>query len=147
MSRLQHFSIAYTDVWGFHISFFPLQNGQKNKYPSICPRILLICFNESCRVCSFKECATVNVLKFQTFSLCVFKWNDGFQGVDSQSACQNSKEGRPWSDCYFRSSLIWVWAVCLGFFSGIYCSNFRLDCKCAVLKRSNFKKIRLQAKL
>ena len=54
MSRLQHFSIAYTDVWGFHISFFPLQNGQKNKYPSICPRILLICFNESCRVCSFK---------------------------------------------------------------------------------------------
>ena len=44
----------YTDVWGFHIIFFSLQNGQKNRYPSICPRILLICFNESCRVCSFK---------------------------------------------------------------------------------------------
>ena len=40
---------------GFSHIFFPLQNGQKNKYPSICPRILLICSNESCRVCSFNE--------------------------------------------------------------------------------------------
>ena len=40
---------------GFSHIFFSLQNGQKNKYPSICHRILLIRFNESCRVCSFKN--------------------------------------------------------------------------------------------
>ena len=34
----------------------------------------------------------------------------------SQNACLNSKQGRPWSDCFFRSSLIWIWAVCLGIF-------------------------------
>ena len=72
MSRLQHFSIAYTDVWGFHISFFPLQNGQKNKYPSICPRILLICFNESCRVCSFKYNIGLKTLLQQGISEPIF---------------------------------------------------------------------------
>ena len=35
-------------------TFFSLQNGQKNKYPSICPRIVLICFNESSRKCNLK---------------------------------------------------------------------------------------------
>ena len=65
MSRLQHFSPAYTDVWGFHIIFFSLQNGQKNKYPSICPRILLICFNESCRVCSFKSVLKLLAVLFE----------------------------------------------------------------------------------
>ena len=34
----------------------------------------------------------------------------------SQNTCQNSKQGRPWSDCLFRSSLILVCAVCLGHF-------------------------------
>ena len=29
-------------------------------------------------------------------------------------ACQNSKLGRPWSDCFF--SLVWVCHVCLGLF-------------------------------
>ena len=28
----------------------------------------------------------------------------------------NSKQGRPWSDCFLRSSLIWVCTVCLGLF-------------------------------
>ena len=74
MSRLQHFSIAYTDVWGFHISFFPLQNGQKNKYPSICPRILLICFNESCRVCSFNW---ENQTWYLEKKVAIFNWEWG----------------------------------------------------------------------
>ena len=75
MSRLQHFSIAYTDVWGFHIILFSLQNGKKNKYPSICPRILLICFNESCRVCSFKSatsCST-EIEQIKSIVLLLFK--------------------------------------------------------------------------
>ena len=37
----------------------------------------------------------------------------GFQGWNSQNACQNSKQGWPWSDCFFRSSLIWVCTVFL----------------------------------
>ena len=28
-----------------------------------------------------------------------------YQGWSSQNACQNSKKGRPWSDCFLRSSL------------------------------------------
>ena len=32
-----------------------------------------------------------------------------------KNACQNSKQWRPWSDCFFRSSLIWVCIVCLCF--------------------------------
>ena len=40
----------------------------------------------------------------------------GFQGWNSQNAFQNIKQGRPWSDCYFRSSLIWVCTVCLGLY-------------------------------
>ena len=37
-------------------------------------------------------------------------------GCKSKNACLNSKQGRPWSDCFFRSSLIWVFAVCLCLF-------------------------------
>ena len=37
-----------------------------------------------------------------TFSLSIFKENGGYQGLNSQNACQNSKQG---------SSLIWVCAV------------------------------------
>ena len=57
----------------------------------------------------------VNVLKFLTlFSFCsqLKCWN-------YQNACQNSKQGRPWSDCFFRSSLIWICAVCLGVFDRV----------------------------
>ena len=60
---------------------------------------------------------TINALKFQTlFSVCS-QWNVGLQGWNSQNACQNSKQGRPWSDCFFRSCLIWVCSVCLGLFN------------------------------
>ena len=34
-----------------------------------------------------------------------------------QIACQNSKQGRPWSDCFFRSLTITVYPVCLGLFN------------------------------
>ena len=49
---------------------------------------------------------TVNVLKFQTLSPSVLKRNP----------CQNSKQGRPRSDCFIRSSLIWFFTVCLDLF-------------------------------
>ena len=32
------------------------------------------------------------------------------------TACQNSKQRRPWSDCFLRSSPIWVCTICLGIF-------------------------------
>ena len=58
----------------------------------------------------------VNVLKFQTlFSFYSMK-NNGFRGLNSQNACQNSKQGRPWSDYFWRSSLFWVCPLCLGCF-------------------------------
>ena len=38
---------------------------------------------------------TVNFLKFDHFSFSVLKKNIGFQGWNSQNACQNSKQGRP----------------------------------------------------
>ena len=34
--------------------------------------------------------------------------------LEFKNACQFSKQGRPWSDCFFWSSLIWVCTVCLG---------------------------------
>ena len=49
---------------------------------------------------------------FEHFSGSVLKLNVGYHGWNSQ----NSKPGRPWSDCLFRSSLIWVCAIWLGFF-------------------------------
>ena len=57
---------------------------------------------------------TVNVLKFWTLFTFCFKENVGYQGWNSQNTCQNSKQGRPWSDCFLRSSLIWVCTVCPG---------------------------------
>ena len=41
-----------------------------------------------------------------------------------QNACQKNKQGRPWSDCFFRSSLIWVCAVYLDLCSLRKCSKF-----------------------
>ena len=65
-----------------------------------------------CALCAgYRKCS-----KILNFSLSVFKENMGYQGWSSQKDCQNSKQGRPWSDCFFRSSLIWVCAVCLGLF-------------------------------
>ena len=59
---------------------------------------------------------------FEHFSLSVLKESVGYQDWNSQNACQNSKQGIPWSDCFFRSSLIRVSPVCLGHFS---VQNFR----------------------
>ena len=59
------------------------------------------------------HCGTVNALKSrQTLLFHVFQENVGYQGRNSQNACQDCKKGRPWSDCLFRSSLIWV-CICL----------------------------------
>ena len=40
----------------------------------------------------------------------------GYHGWNSQNTCQHCKQGRSWSDCFFRSSLIWVCTVCPGIF-------------------------------
>ena len=59
---------------------------------------------------------TVNVLKFWAlFSFysqikCLLLW------LEFSNACHKSKPGRPWSDCFFRSSLIWICTVCLCIF-------------------------------
>ena len=53
-------------------------------------------------------------LYFDTF-LFLFSKNVGYQGWNSQNACQKSKQRRPWPDRFFRSSLIWVCPVCVGF--------------------------------
>ena len=58
----------------------------------------------------------VNVQKFEHFSISLVKLNVGFQDWNSQNAHQNSKQGRPLSDCFFESTLIWVRDVCLGLF-------------------------------
>ena len=39
--------------------------------------------------------STVNLLKSEHYSLSVLKQNVGFQGWNSQNACQNSKQGIP----------------------------------------------------
>ena len=59
------------------------------------------------------SCCGSNVLKFRTLFTFASQNNVGYHDWNSQNACQNSKQGRPWSDCFFRSSLIWVCAVCL----------------------------------
>ena len=56
----------------------------------------------------------VNVLKFSTFLSSVCKWNVGYQDLKSQNACLNSKQGRPRSDCFFRSVWLFVYAFLAG---------------------------------
>ena len=50
-------------------------------------------------------------------ALPVLKLNVGYQDWNSQNGCQNGKQGRLWSDCFFRSSLIWVYTVCPALFN------------------------------
>ena len=67
-----------------------------------------------CFSCSLTIHCTVNVVKFLTLHsilimpiflcVCVFF---------SQNTWWNCKQWRPWSDCSFRSSLIWVYTVCI----------------------------------
>ena len=56
------------------------------------------------------------MFKILNFFLSILKNKVGYQGSYSQNDCQNSKQRRPWSDCSFRSSMIWVCTVCLGIF-------------------------------
>ena len=58
----------------------------------------------------------VTVLKFWTLFSVYSQIECGYQGWSSQYAWHNSKQGRPWSDCFWRSSLIWVCPVCLSLF-------------------------------
>ena len=56
---------------------------------------------------------TVNVLKFPTFYSILFCLNFASNAVVSQNIWWNGKQCRPWSDCSFRSNLIWVCTVCI----------------------------------
>ena len=42
----------------------------------------------------------IRLYNFEHFSLFVVKLNVGYQGRNSQNACQNSKQGGSWSDCF-----------------------------------------------
>ena len=60
------------------------------------------------------------------FSFC--SQNVSYQSWNSQNASQNGKQGRLCSDCFFKSSLIWVCIVCLDLFKAgnfLWWSNFR----------------------
>ena len=63
----------------------------------------------------------VNVLKFQTlFAICykIKCWLlTNIKAEFYKNAHKNSKQGRPWSDCFFRSSLICVCTSFLSLFS------------------------------
>ena len=55
----------------------------------------------------------VNFFKISNIFLSVLKYyNVDYWGWNSQNSCQNSKQGRPWSDCFFRRTLVWV-CTCL----------------------------------
>ena len=60
----------------------------------------------SCHWILSPKLTTVNVLNFQTLFLFLLSKNNGNWGWNSQIACQNSKQGRPWSDFYFRLLLL-----------------------------------------
>ena len=77
----------------------------------------------------------VNGLKFQTLLSWCSHIKCCYQDWNSQNACQNSKQGKPWSDCFFRSSLIWVCTVCLGLFGKqlvfkILEHQLKIECTC-----------------
>ena len=72
-----------------------------------CPYLFLTIFDYRNKLVSeYPLLPTVNFLKFQTlFSLCS-QINIGFQGWNSQNACQNSKQG--------RLSALFLWAFLAG---------------------------------
>ena len=89
--------------------FFSLKYQSNNKEAASISRQ----YNKRCSKC-FKIS--------NTFSLSVLRLKFGCQNLNSQNACQNSKQGRPWSHCFFRSSVcflrnsvIWVCPLCLSF--------------------------------
>ena len=53
----------------------------------------------------------VNFVKMFTTSL-----SHWFSGQEFTKCLSNNKQGKPWSDCFFRSSLIRICTVCLGLF-------------------------------
>ena len=54
--------------------------------------------------------------KISHFSFSLLKLSVSNQHQNLQNACQNSKQSRPGSDCFFRSSLTWFYPVCLSLF-------------------------------
>ena len=74
------------------------------KCPSTCTR----------EVTMSSTTVSINVLKFRTLFSFFSQIKCWFSCWNSKKFCQNTKQGRPWSDCLFRSSLIWVCTVCLG---------------------------------
>ena len=62
--------------------------------------------------------------KILNTNLSARKVNVGNQGCNLQYDCQISKQGRPWSHCFFRSSLIKVLPIC---YSDKHIVNYSLD--------------------
>ena len=82
--------------------------------------LFFVCFlkkimvNSDGKICSEKQIFS----KIPNTFLFLFpnKMINDKQCWNSRNACQNSKYGRPWSDYFFRSSLMRVCPVCLGLF-------------------------------
>ena len=58
----------------------------------------------------YGECSKISNTFLFLFSTKMYVIWDGIH----KNACQNSKQGRPRSDCFLRRSVIWVCTVCLG---------------------------------
>ena len=67
---------------------------------------VLCCLWQSVGYCLYSECCKIPNS---------FKYNVDCKDLNSQNVCQNSKQGRPWSDCVCRSHLIWVCSLCRPF--------------------------------
>ena len=83
---------------------------------------------------SLKLMVMANVLKFWRLLSFFSQINVGFQDWNSQNACQNREQGRPWLYSFIRGSLIWVCYLSRPFWKGsivfkirtftIYCIHF-----------------------
>ena len=76
-------------------------------------------------ICNYSNCS-----KFcEHFASSVLKWNIGYQGWNSVMACRNSKQERPWSDCFCRSIIrtLSPYSICLqGYLAHIECKILTL---------------------
>ena len=86
------------------ISFFPSRGSRGVKAP-----------NWKCKnIMNLHD--AVNVLKFWTLFPFCSQIKCLLSGLELTKCLSEYKQGRPWSVCFFRSSLIWVWRVCLDLF-------------------------------
>ena len=107
IDRRQRSTLSVVVVSHFH---HPHHNLSPSPFPLFILLLLLIIF-----VITYGKCSKIS----NTFLFLFSNKMLVLQGKNSQNACQNSKQGRPLSDCFFRSSLIWVCPICLPAFLAV----------------------------